>query len=502
MSNKNNWFYLIIFIIINLFFSGTVVTKDNYTNLLLDFYPFISTYIPILLLIILNITKKDKDLLKAYLITFAIIIIIPFILEILIGNIFTNASFVIKTICCIIINIYLFLNILKKEKNTNTEIQNNNNNNIEYESKKINYSFKYIILIIYNFIILFFTLTTDWEDWGAIIMGLIIAGLVFFGSPLLSFLLFKKHNKKGLIIFISLITSLLVFYSAKFFQNTDNIENLIKNRQEEKLIEQIISDKETNITIYNNNNYTIFLNYISKEINIVYEENTCGYNANNFIDLKCKLNTVQLNEINISNFEFNKNLLLTQNINNNIKMNIRFNEKDKNDLLFLINDKYYIAKLENQVENCFNEIINNNILQNKLLTISGKREYEFDKSPYIWYEIFSNDNYDYLIINDTNQSYSDGIEYYEYKYTKSYKCLRENKTDEERLIEYSNAYHDGYISKEINKTIKNVNNSYIEYVIIYDFGNMSWLEIVPKNNEYSIFVDIFNGPNIYNRAIK
>ena len=88
MSNKNNWFYLIIFIIINLFFSGTVVTKDNYTNLLLDFYPFISTYIPILLLIILNITKKDKDLLKAYLITFAIIIIIPFILEILIGNIF------------------------------------------------------------------------------------------------------------------------------------------------------------------------------------------------------------------------------------------------------------------------------------------------------------------------------------------------------------------------------------------------------------------------------
>ena len=64
---------------------------------------------------------------------------------------------------------------------------------------------------------------------------------------------------------------------------------LIQNKQEEKLIKQIINNKKTNILIYNNDDYTIFLDNISKKINIVYEENTCGDRTSNFIDLKCNL---------------------------------------------------------------------------------------------------------------------------------------------------------------------------------------------------------------------
>lgn len=270
MSRKNNWFYLIMFIIINLFFSEIVVSESEYSDLLLKIYPFISIYIPITLLLILNLVKRDKDLLKTYVISSLAISIVPWIFRFFLDE---NIACMIKITCSVIVNIYLLWRAFKKEKNIEVEVKNANTEEKEDECKK-SYSFKYIALIVYNLIILLLTLTTNWDDWGAIIMSIIMVALIFVGSPLLSILLFKRHSKRGAIICSSFIISLLMLFGGVFFQNTDNIKNLTQNIQEEKEIEQVINNQEENISIYNNDDYTILLNPNSKELNILKEKSS------------------------------------------------------------------------------------------------------------------------------------------------------------------------------------------------------------------------------------
>lgn len=382
-------------------------------------------------------------------------------------------------------------------------------NNIKLDidkSEKIDYTPRFKFLVIYNLIILFLTSTVDWVNgfWGAvIIMGLVMTILVFFVTPILSFLLFRKHEKSGLIILASFIASILTFYGTQFFKNTGNIGNLVANIQEEVSINQI-KNKETNIKIYNNDNFTIFLDPVSKQINIVNEKKTGGYTLD-FIQLNDKLDTLKLNEIDISEDEFNRNIFSTKDINENIKMNIRFNEKEKNDLIFRIDNTYYIANLDYQYEVYFAGVIKDNISLNRLLTVSGRDRYDMEMgvSPYNLYEVYSNDIHDYVIINNITQSvYRNGTEYHQYGYKKLYKCLRDEKSDTQKFEEFTKFLGYSFIPEDVRKTTVNVDNDYVEDVIFYKFGNNTWLEIVPKNSEYSIFIEIFVKYGIQDITVK
>lgn len=228
----------------------------------------------------------------------------------------------------------------------------------------------------------------------------------------------------------------------------------------------------------------------------------------NIVNANNKLDTIQLNETNISNSEFDENLLVSKNINNNIKMNIQYDKEGnlsgRYKVFFLINGKYYTSnQLRNRREiEC---IINDNIIQNKLLTVFGKYDYETDIPLYKWYEFFSNDTNDYLIVNEIfTQTNIYGIESesYDYKYIESYKCLRGNKTDEERFEEYLNAHYESYLLYEREKTIEKINNEYTESVIIYTFGNTHFFEIIPKDSEYTILARVLTFSDVPNRTIE
>ena len=143
-KNKiNNWIYLVVFSLTNIFFSSGIVTANGYEDLLLLIYPYLTIYTPIILLIILNIKQYKKDLLKLYILSFVFITLIPFFLNILSFvllklvdiNIFFTLMFIVigginnylglslKMLLSLIINIILFINIfkgndsIKKEKN-------------------------------------------------------------------------------------------------------------------------------------------------------------------------------------------------------------------------------------------------------------------------------------------------------------------------------------------------------------------------------------------------
>lgn len=125
LTNKKNWFYLIIFIVIKLSLQKIELTgtNDSYVNFLITLYQFMVDFMPIFLLVVLTM-EKSRHLLKTYIISLAIILLGPVFLDFFLRNMFIDISFVTRVISSIIVDEYLFLSILRKDKTTNVEIKN------------------------------------------------------------------------------------------------------------------------------------------------------------------------------------------------------------------------------------------------------------------------------------------------------------------------------------------------------------------------------------------
>lgn len=77
---------------------------------------------------------------------------------------------------------------------------------------------KHKIIFIYNLIIIVFILITNWSDWGGIIAVPILAFLLLVLNLIISFILYRKENDKGIKFFISYIITLfigIVFFVLK-----------------------------------------------------------------------------------------------------------------------------------------------------------------------------------------------------------------------------------------------------------------------------------------------
>lgn len=506
--NSENWFCLILFIILNISFSPIVTTESVAKSLIFILYPFIVLYIPIILLIILNIKKKKQNLFKVYLTCALLIIIVPFILNAILSSLdLRDWTLIIKLLLSICSIIYIIFKIFQKNidvSDNNIEIRQNNFNNIVETNTTIskkNNPYKIIALIFYNCIIVYLILTTDFSDWGGLIMGPIVSLMIFIGNPLLTWLLFRKNNNKGKIIFISFISTIILTYVASFFGNPDNINNLIENNKEDKEIKSILNDTNNNIEIYSNDEFKLLINIDKECLYKIDKTKGNGGDANVIIQRNYKLLTIDLVQKLIDENTFNEYLLFTKNINNenaNVTMNIKYktiDNKEDNQGVFRVNDKYYIFENDGR-EWIFDDILKeNNILQEKIFSIIENIDYLPYKTEYK-YDFYADETFDYLILYNEVKD--------KFMYYQTYKCDFENKSNSERLKEFFNFRK--YSSKSFNTGEYNeyiINNGKIEKIIIYEFGgNQVWIEIFPSNFKNSLFIEVFAFTNKEKRIIK
>lgn len=519
-TNKfENWCYLFVFIILNFFLSSIVVIESEMNNLLFKIYPFMVLYIPTILLLILNIKKKEENHFKIYIYSGLLIILIPFILNIILTLIdLRDVVLLIKIILSIIADIIIVLKLFNKIELDKMDVSTKEEFTYSVvESKTIdqqasntkmydkNKWLKILFLIIFNIVIMYFIVITDFNDWGGIIMGPIITLAILVINPILILIMFRKYKNKGIIVFVSLITTIILSLGANFFGKPDNIDNLIENNKEDKQIENILNDSN-NIEMYSNDEFCLYLDINNKKLYTI--KNINSDNSIFGVEKNYNLLELSLNEINISNYNFNKDILFTKkfsNSKNNVVLNYKYKTIDNKydaELVLNINGTYYTVENENWYLTQF--LNSNEIIQDKILSIMGREKYETDISLYNMYELYSNEEYDYLIINEIEQSstYS-RQEYNEYKYIESYKCFIGNKTDSERLREYRNHIENLYNYPNFQKNEYFINNGKITKIIVYDLGNDNvWIELFPIGSENSLFISIFNFPTVNNREIR
>ncbi|MBQ7136502.1 MAG: hypothetical protein IJO43_00815 [Bacilli bacterium] len=511
--NSENWFYLILFIIFNIFFSSVVTTESVSQSLIFILYPLIVIYMPIILLIVLNVKKKKQNLFKVYLTCYLLIIIIPFILNAILLSLDFSWTLTIKMLLSIGAIIYIIFQMFQKNidvNDNNVEIRQNNLNNIVETNITINNKsnpYKIIDLIFYNFIIVYLILSTDSSDWGGLIMGPIVFIMIFIGNPLLTWILFRKNTNKGKIICISFMLTFILTSIVGFLGNPDNMNDLIENienNKEAKAIKSILNDTNNNIEIYSNNEFKLLINGNKKCIYLIYNQEQPEYGS---IQKEYKLLTLDLVQKLIDENTFNEYLLFTKNIGNEtakITMNIKYktidNKKD-NQAIFRINDKYYILEHEYVRSNgeliwIFNGVLKeNNILQEKMFSIIENKDNLANKTEYN-YDFHADETFDYLVLYNEHKD--------KYEYYKTYKCDFENKTNSERLNEFSRYIgYNGSETGEYNEYQYIMNNGKIKKIIIYEiFPDTVWIEIFPNNIEKSLFIKINDFPSEEKRFIK
>lgn len=372
---------------------------------------------------------------------------------------------------------------------------------------------KLIVLTIYNLIIVWIVAAINWDDWGAIVIGITLMAIILLGTPLLTWILFLKSNKKNKIILFSMIATICISWTTSFIAN-DNILNIINNSFLKNQINEIVNNK-LNIKFNSNDKFNAYINPKEKKIYFVFHNSWCGQTLN-IIQKDCRLEEYDIVESNsINESSFNNNILYTKNINYdnyNITINVKYIEYHKKEINIKINDIYYKVTGKDQMEYNWDRILDNNLIQYKLFTITGVESYEnrepgdpqYIKDNYTFFEYYSTDDFEYFIVKDKNKNYNfyNDVE-------RIYKSFSKDKTDLERLNEFEKMVkekydiHDGSKVEIISTKTFNINNDKIDKIIVYDdeYQN-AWIEIIIKKSEFSIFTRMSNMPAIDRREVK
>ncbi len=363
------------------------------------------------------------------------------------------------------------------------------------------HAWKIIVIAIYNILLSLIIFKLNWDHLGAAVVYLIFLLYILFFTPIIVGVLFMKHKNLGLIIVINLAITICFFRISLFFEDSRNsINNIFANNADNRKIQEIKNSSEY-LQVASTEEFNLYINYVKIEGYIIFSD-TKFWRKDNIFQRDRKLTQIELIEDNrITDEFFNKNIIYTNKatyLNNSVVVKIKwadYETKYKNQMILKINDDYYkIDGCEHLVE----EIARTDIILDKVLTMLGVESYEVGKKePYMCYEFYSNDTLDYFIVRQEVGA--------EFEFDETfYKCNLEEKNDSQRLEEYKNyIYKNEVYEWEVIKNTYILNNDKIHKVITYDFGNqVSWIEIVFKELDYSIFTNQWPMPAIEGRSFE